>query len=146
MRGKRLSRDAVLRVGAIALAVLAAVLFLPGLLSPPEPPPLPADVGLGATGVTGPVGVVEEKERPARPAKVKEKPEPVRETNNRASRGGGSKPPLETREKDREPEVVAQPPPTAPPPAPEPAPAPAYVAPTPAPLPPAEPPPGEFGP
>ncbi len=60
MRGKRLSRDAALRIGAIGLAVVAAALVLPGLLSPPEPPPLPADVGLGATGATGAAGIVAE--------------------------------------------------------------------------------------
>src|SRR5688500_9171659 len=53
MRGKRLSREAALRIGAVALVAVAAIAFLPGLLSPPEAPPLPDDVGLGATGVDG---------------------------------------------------------------------------------------------
>ena len=53
MKGKRISREAALRVGAIVAAAVATIAILPGLLSPPDPPPLAADIGLGSTGPTG---------------------------------------------------------------------------------------------
>jgi hypothetical protein len=52
----------VARIGAGAAGAVAAVAFLPGLLSPSDPPPLPADVGL-ATGASGLVYEAPKKRR-----------------------------------------------------------------------------------
>src|SRR5918996_301808 len=67
-------------VGRLAAGAVAggALLFVaPGLLDPPDPPPLPADVGL-ATGATGPVAAVPETE-PAAPASQSDEPRRNRE-------------------------------------------------------------------
>jgi hypothetical protein len=52
MARTRIRWQNVARIGACVAGAAAAVAFLPGLLSPSDPPPLPADVGL-ATGTSG---------------------------------------------------------------------------------------------
>ena len=143
MRGKRLSREAALRIGAIVLVVAATIAFLPGLLSPPEPPPLPEDVGLGATGAEGVVAEAEPREARERRPKVKpdRSPERKRDPKNDA-RGGEDR---ETKHRGEARDEDPAPAPASPAPPPQPA-VPAYVPPVPAPVPPAAPPPGEFGP
>ncbi|HEX6116968.1 MAG TPA: hypothetical protein VFY99_07695 [Solirubrobacterales bacterium] len=157
MRGKRLSRDAALRIGAIGLVVVAAALVLPGLLSTPDPPPLPADVGLGATGASGADGAPAEtpERRRSQPKRRRAKPElGSGEARGEAAEGGGDRgsPDRVDRDRDereREPEPAPPPPPPVPATTPVPAPAPAPAGVAPAPVSPAPAPadaPGDFGP
>jgi len=160
-----LSRDAALRIGAIGLVLVVAALLLPGLLSPPDPPPLPADVGIGATGASGPAGALAEAAPRIRrkgsdrevtePGRLVHQPErkpPERAQSDPHHRAHRHERP--ERERPTAPPPAAPPPASAPPPSPAPAPTPAaappvYVAPAPAPPPgPAVAPqaPGEFGP
>lgn len=158
MRGKRLSRDAALRIGAIGLVVVVAALVLPGLLSPPEPPPLPADVGLGATGASGAEGPMAEAPELDRPKSERKDASAAQPSHDARGEGGLDE---ESRERtdgdrdDREPERTPAPQPAPQPspapvtaPAPAAAPAPVYVAPgtVAQPPPPAAEAPGEFGP
>jgi hypothetical protein len=154
VKGKRINREAALRIGAVVVAVVAAIAILPGLLSPPEPPPLAADIGLGARGPTGVSGA--ERPEPERRDPLKRHRRPDREggaPNSQMAQGGGAEPekaPGRKRpDKRSEPETVSTPapqPPVAPAPSPTPAlPPPSLPAPPPPPPAPAEA-PGEFGP
>ncbi|MGI8460139.1 MAG: hypothetical protein ACR2OC_00680 [Solirubrobacterales bacterium] len=156
MRGKRISRDAALRIGAIALVALAAVAFAPGLLSPPDPPPLAADIGLGATGANGLSGLIAERE-PREGGAGRLRARRDTEANGISERARGEREierPRRPKRADLDKPPAKPPKPAAPTSAPPPQPAapaaPVYVAPAPAPAPApppaAAPPPGEFGP
>jgi translation initiation factor IF-2 len=123
MRQVRIRWRNVARVGAALAAVAAAVFVAPALLAPPEPGPLPDDVGLetGATGVA-----YEVRDGPkAETRRRRPKPEPERlEMPERVATP-------ERHRGDDEAEPVAPAPVASPAPAPPPAPAP--VAPAPAP-------------
>jgi hypothetical protein len=77
IRWKNVGRLAAGAAGAGALLVVA-----PGLFEPPQPPPLPADVGL-ATGATGVTTEVPDPEAPAADSHARER----RERSDR-QRGG----------------------------------------------------------
>ena len=113
IRGRNVARV----VGALA-AVAAAVFVAPALLAPPEPAPLPDDVGLEA-GATGFVYEPREEHKP--PPK---QPEPRREPEPKPKRPPPRHDHVEERPRRAPPPAPATPPPPAPAPAPVTAPAP----------------------
>ena len=132
MRQVRIRWRNVARLVAALAALVVALFAAPTLLAPPEPAPLPDDVGLEA-GVTGFVDV--EREPRARKPEAERESEPSPERPAVRDEHVG--------ERHSKPPKPAPPPPTpAPAPAPAPAPVPAPVsAPAPSPAPTAAPPP-----
>jgi hypothetical protein len=89
-------------VGRLAAGAVAggALLFVaPGLLDPPDPPPLPADVGL-ATGATGPVGALPEPE-PIAPDRPSDERRSKRQRQPADREPEGGEPPAALRSHDR---------------------------------------------
>lgn len=133
------------KVAAVLIAGLVALQVLPGLLKPPEAPPLAADVGLPRVSVPHePAVEIHEPAQASKPPKVK--PEPRRSNGLSAATAVIGTTPRRHKPRRREPRgdlfshterKSPAPPPPAPPPPPEPPP---YV-PPPAPEPPPNPPP-----
>jgi hypothetical protein len=131
-------------VGRVAAGVGAGgllIAFAPGLLEPPDPPPLPADVGLatGATGAAGPYALAAPRPRRDRAApRAHREPDPVPDSASR-----GARPTRARHGSDRDPATPhlgpEASPPAAPVAAPTPAPVPAAAAPPAAPAAPAPP-------
>lgn len=163
MKGLRIDRERALRVAATCGLALLAATILPGLLQPPEPPPLPDDVGfrrsetapatlMPAPAVPPGAGAAEKAERagpgregdPPRAGRVRRKGRDGkgRRSGIRRKRQTGTKPP-DTATPAPAPPTAVPAAPLPPPPAPAPVapPAPAPVAPPPAPVPPEPPPP-----
>jgi hypothetical protein len=126
MRHARIRWRNVARVAGALAAVAAAVFVAPALLAPPEPAPLPDDVGL-ETGATGVAYEVPEETKPDREAVREARPhrppdDPPRPVVPRNEHRGDDEP------QDVSPGPAAAPAATTPP-------APAPVAPAPAPAP-----------
>src|SRR5436189_1089196 len=139
--GTRIRWQNVAKVAAGLAACVALVIGLPAFLERPEPPPLPADVGLTHVGGGAPVASLSSARATSR--HPKSRPAHKRERDVRPKRPHEPKPAPKHRKPGRPehsaapqptPVAVPAPPPPAPSP-PTPAPAPAYSPPPPAPAP-----------
>lgn len=134
-----------LAAGAALLVVLAEA--LPGLLRAPQPPPLPADVGLPAATAFAMRPTPAEADRPASTGRAEDKARrrtdrhhSARHGDRRHSDARGPEPHHKPPSTAKDGESTPAPRPTSSPPAPVPTPPPSYAAAVAAPAPPAPPP------